>query len=95
MLEPEPIRIQNTGRREYEKPPELVFLNLYGAQESMPRHQFRQPIYSLAGRYDNPIPTRCLAPINFLKIPAQDSNSEVRDFSYTVLHLTPPLIGHL
>ncbi len=25
-------------------PSELVFLNLYGAQESMPRHQFRQPI---------------------------------------------------
>jgi hypothetical protein len=24
---------------------------------------------SLAGRYDNPIPTRCLAPIDFLKIP--------------------------
>ncbi len=26
---------------------------------------------SLAGRYDNPIPTRCLAPIDLLKIPAQ------------------------
>jgi hypothetical protein len=25
---------------------------------------------SLAGRYDNPIPSRCLAPIEFLKIPA-------------------------
>jgi hypothetical protein len=25
---------------------------------------------SLAGRYDNPIPIRCLAPIDFLKIPA-------------------------
>jgi hypothetical protein len=25
---------------------------------------------SLAGRYDNPIPTQCLAPIDFLKIPA-------------------------
>jgi hypothetical protein len=25
---------------------------------------------SLAGRYDNPIPTRCLAPIGSLKIPA-------------------------
>jgi hypothetical protein len=23
---------------------QLVFLNLYGAQESMPRHQFRQPM---------------------------------------------------
>ncbi len=27
---------------------------------------------SLAGRYDNPIPSRCLAPIEFLKIPALD-----------------------
>jgi hypothetical protein len=26
---------------------------------------------SLAGRYNNPIPTPCLAPIDFLKIPAQ------------------------
>jgi hypothetical protein len=26
---------------------------------------------SLAGRYDNPILTRCLAPIDFFKIPAQ------------------------
>jgi hypothetical protein len=28
---------------------------------------------SLAGRYDNPIPSRCLAPIEFLKIPALHS----------------------
>ncbi len=27
---------------------------------------------SLAGRYDNPIPTRFLAPIDCLKIPAQE-----------------------
>jgi hypothetical protein len=27
-------------------------------------------LWSLAGRYDNPIPTQCLAPIDFLKIPA-------------------------
>ena len=31
---------------------------------------------SLAGRYDNPIPTRCLAPIDFLKIPALIKISE-------------------
>ncbi len=29
---------------------------------------------SLAGRYDNPIPTRCLAPIDCLKIPALYDN---------------------
>jgi hypothetical protein len=31
---------------------------------------------SLAGRYDNPIPTRCLAPIDFLKIPAQEKKEK-------------------
>jgi hypothetical protein len=55
-----------------EKETELVFFNVYGAQESISRHQYRQPICSLAGRYDNPIPIRCLAPIGFLKIPAQE-----------------------
>ncbi len=29
---------------------------------------------SLAGRYENPIPPRCLAPIDFLKIPARMNN---------------------
>jgi hypothetical protein len=33
---------------------------------------------SLAGRYDNRIPTRFLAPIDFSKIPAQNSG----DFTY-------------
>jgi hypothetical protein len=32
------------ARRLIPPSPELVFLNLYGAQESMPRHQFRQPM---------------------------------------------------
>jgi hypothetical protein len=48
---------------------EPVFLNLHGAQESIPRNEC-----SLAGRYDNPIPPKFLAPIDFLKIPAQESN---------------------
>jgi hypothetical protein len=48
--------------------PSPVFLNVYGAQESIPRHEFRQSFF-LAGRYDNPIPTRFLAPIDCLKIP--------------------------
>ncbi len=48
---------------------EPVFLNVYGAPELIPRNEFRQPM-SLAGRYDNPIPPRFLAPIDFLKIPA-------------------------
>ncbi len=45
---------------EYTAEPE--FLNLLGAQESIPRNQFRQAVYILAGRYDNPIPARFLAP---------------------------------
>ncbi len=40
-----------------------------------PRNRFQgmnsARLCSLAGRYDNPIPTLCLAPIDFLKIPAQ------------------------
>ncbi len=51
---------------------EPEFLNFNGAQESIPRKQFRQAVCSLAGRYDNPIPTRFLAPIDCLKIPAQN-----------------------
>ncbi len=35
---------------------------------------------SLAGLYDNPIPPRFLAPIDFLKIPALNNNS----FRYTL-----------
>ncbi len=39
-----------------------------------PRHWFQgmnsASLWSLAGRYENPIPPRCLAPIDFLKIPA-------------------------
>jgi hypothetical protein len=31
---------------------------------------------SLAGRYDNPIPARFLAPIDFLKIPALNSANQ-------------------
>jgi hypothetical protein len=48
---------------------EPVLLNVYGVPELIPRIEFRQPI--LAGRYDNPIPPRFLAPIDILKIPAQ------------------------
>ncbi len=43
---------------------EPVFLNVYGAQESIPRNEFRQP--KLAGRYDYPIPLRILGPIDSL-----------------------------
>jgi hypothetical protein len=47
-----------------------VFLNVYGAQELTQRIKFRRPmcLCSLAGRYDNPIPTRFLAPVYCLKI---------------------------
>ncbi len=42
-----------------------------------PRNRFQgmksASLFSLAGRYDNPIPTRFLAPVDCLKIPAQAS----------------------
>ncbi len=54
---------------------EPVFLNVYEAQESIPGNEFRQHMYcSLAGRYDNPIPTRFLALIDYLKIPTQGTS---------------------
>jgi hypothetical protein len=41
----------------------------------------------LAGRYDNPFPTRCLAPIDYLKIPAQylkqDSMHQIPEMEFT------------
>ncbi len=40
----EPPLLQHWSFWSYIERPELVFLNLYGAQESMPRHQLRQPI---------------------------------------------------
>ncbi len=49
--------------------PEPVFLKVYGAQESIPRNEFLQPMYDTI-LYDNPIPTRFPAPIYCLKIPA-------------------------
>ncbi len=48
---------------------ESVFLNVFGAQESIPRNNSAS-LCSLSGRYDNPIPTPFLAPIDCLKIPA-------------------------
>jgi hypothetical protein len=45
-----------------------------------PRNRFQgmnsTSLCSLAGRYDNPIPPRFLAPIVSLKIPALDSDSD-------------------
>ncbi len=50
---------------------EPIFLNVYGAQESIPRNELRQPIYVAwrAGTI-NPIPYQFLAPIDCLKIQA-------------------------
>jgi hypothetical protein len=59
---------------------EPVFLNVSGAQESTPKNEFRQPI--LAGGYDIYIPTRFLAPIDCLKIPAQNRADQRKYRSY-------------
>jgi hypothetical protein len=49
--------------------PEPVFLNVYGAQELF-QGMNSASLCGLAGRYNNPIPTRSLAPIECLKISA-------------------------
>jgi hypothetical protein len=56
---------------------EPEFLNFSGA----PRNQSRQPMLlgGLAGRHDNSIPTRFLAPIDCLKIPALGYAGLIRD----------------
>ncbi len=45
---------------------EPVFLNVYGAPESF-QGMNSASLSSLAGRYDNPLPPRFLAPIDSLK----------------------------
>jgi hypothetical protein len=52
--------------------PEPELLNFKEVQEMIPRNQFRQPMQCMhpGGRYENPIPTRSLAPIDS-KIRAQ------------------------
>ncbi len=56
--------------------PEPVFLNVYGME---PRNRFQvmnsASLCSLTGRYDNPVPTRFLAPTDCLKIPAQGAKT--------------------
>jgi hypothetical protein len=47
------------------KAPEPVFLNVYGAEELL-QGTNSASLCSLADRYDNPIPARFLAPIDFL-----------------------------
>ncbi len=46
------------------------FKNVYGVPELIQGMNFTS-LCSSAGQYDNPIPPRFLAPIEFLKIPAQ------------------------
>ncbi len=48
---------------------EPVLLNVYGSRNWF-QGMNSGSLCSLAGRYDNPIPPRFLAPIDFLKIPA-------------------------
>ncbi len=61
------------------KDAEPVFLKVNGAHESIHKNEFAS-LCSLAGRYDNPIPTRFLAPIDCLKILALVLNPTVCDF---------------
>ncbi len=52
---------------------EVVFFKFSGAQKSIPRNRFRQLMKPGGPVYDNPIPTRFLAPTDRSKIPAQVS----------------------
>ncbi len=47
--------------------------------KSIPGLLQRLQIRAMASRYDNPIPTQFLAPIDFSKIPAQDDSSMLGD----------------
>jgi hypothetical protein len=58
---------------------EPVFLNVYGAPESI-QGMNSASLFSLAGRYDNPLPPRFLAPIASLKIPARFSVGNLPEF---------------
>ncbi len=73
---------------------EPVFLNVYGAPESIPMNS--ASLCSLAGRYDNPLPPRFLAPIDSLKIPAQKCSVGPqihKVHTYTEYHSVSPLVG--
>ncbi len=65
---------------------ELEFLN-DGAPELIPRNEFLQPMQP--GRYDNPIPPRFLAPIDFLKIPAQEIAMQIKSANQLKIHRRP------
>jgi hypothetical protein len=51
-------------------------------------------LHSRAGRYENPIPPRCLAPIDFLKIPAQmHAYYDIKEQSWrTILFISKALL---
>ncbi len=50
-------------------------------------------LYSLAGRYDNPVPSRCLAPMEFLKIPARYNNPIPPRFLAPIDYLKIPALN--
>ncbi len=68
-----PFRIFSKIRRRYDGPGERS-PNFETFKK--PKNRFQginsARLWSLVGRYDNPIPTRFLAPIDCFKIPAQD-----------------------
>ncbi len=63
--------------------PKPVFLNVHGAPDWF-QGMNSAGLCSLAGRYDNPIPPRFLAPIDFLKIPALHVHTDVGEKGYAL-----------
>jgi hypothetical protein len=72
------------------RPGRAGILNFYGAQKSiprnLPRNRFRQPMEpgGPVRPYDNPIPTRFLAPKDCFKIPAQATHTAWWNFFHEI-----------
>jgi hypothetical protein len=64
-----------------------------------PRNRFQEmnssSLCRLADRYDNPIPTLFLAPIDCLKIPAQDTDDSHQGQGRSLLVMTWDCMGML
>ncbi len=71
---------------------EPVLLNVYGPRNWFQGMNSASLICSLAGRYDNPIPPRFLAPMDFLKIPALNMYRKLYWLSIFYLSFPAPLI---
>ncbi len=73
-------------RRDTNEDKSVIWARIFKLLKS-PRIDPKEPIHSLAGRYDNPIPSRFLAPIDCLQIPAQISDRYLKKFTNKIIIL--------